>query len=101
MDEKEKAKRLLEHKKNGFSYRLTYRGMRNRYFLYLTSILILLYLATQSRENAILYILVGLFIGTFLRDYSWIKAMKLTWSFTEKIIDWEKVKQIANCDDEK
>jgi hypothetical protein len=101
MNEKDKAKRLLEHKKMGFSYKLAYAGMKNRYILYLSSILILFYCTTKTNDNAILYILIGLFIGTFLRDYSWLKAMKISWPFTEKITNWKKVEEIANDEAEK
>ena len=101
MNEKNKAKRLLEHKEYGFSYKLAYKGMRNRYVLYISSIVILFYFTTKTKDNAFLFVLIGLFIGTFLRDYSWLKAMKISWPFTEKITDWDKVKKIAKDEAEK
>jgi hypothetical protein len=33
--------------------------------------------------------------GMVLRDISWYRAMKRSWPFVAKIIDWNRVKQIA------
>jgi len=41
-------------------------------------------------------IYLGLFIGAFARDLGWFISIKKSWPFTEKVIDWQKVEELAD-----
>jgi len=38
--------------------------------------------------------LFGLWVGALIRDLGWLIYTKQTWSFQEKITDWQKVEQL-------
>jgi len=40
----------------------------------------------------------GMLLGAVLRDVGWFRRIKMNWPFTEKIIDWQKVEEIASED---
>jgi len=40
-------------------------------------------------------LLFGIFIGALARDLGWSIYSKKTWPFQEKVIDWQKVKELA------
>jgi hypothetical protein len=40
----------------------------------------------------------GFGLGTLLRDVGWLKGMRKTWSFSERVTDWEEVERIAAGD---
>jgi hypothetical protein len=42
------------------------------------------------------FIILGLAIGVFLRDLSWIIGIRRTWAFSVKVTDWEKVQKLAD-----
>jgi hypothetical protein len=39
---------------------------------------------------------IGILFGATLQDIGWVWRIGKTWSFTEEIINWEKVEQIAS-----
>jgi hypothetical protein len=42
----------------------------------------------------------GVFWGTVARDLRWFISMKKGWPFTEKVINWEKVAELADIEDD-
>jgi hypothetical protein len=36
-----------------------------------------------------------MFAGGILRDFGWLRHIKRQWPFTQKIIDWQKVEDLA------
>ena len=34
--------------------------------------------------------------GVFIRDVSWLVGLRRTWEFSRKIIDWDRVKRVAD-----
>jgi hypothetical protein len=40
-------------------------------------------------------LMLGLGLGTFLRDLAWLRASRRTWPFTMKVIDWGFVEELA------
>lgn len=95
MNEKEHAIKLLEQYEKGFSIGLAYKRMFKRYLLSGILFALILYFAIYFKHEPLLWIGVGLYIGMFLRDFGWLKNIKKLWSFSEKITDWDKVKEIA------
>ena len=45
--------------------------------------------------NRGIFCLLGLFIGRILRDVVWLKNIADGFPFTEKIVNWDKVKELA------
>jgi hypothetical protein len=40
-------------------------------------------------------LMLGLSLGTFLRDLGWVRASGRTWPFTMKVVDWDFVEELA------
>ena len=94
-NENEYAKRLLKHRENGYSIIYAIKNNWKKYLFSITVFVMSLLITLAYLNNYVLYFLVGLYIGTFLRDFGWFINIKKLWSFSEKIIDWNKVKEIA------
>ena len=101
MNEKDKAKQLLEHKKYGYSFSSGMKSLRKRHTFYLIAIFACLYLKPKYDYDVFFLILIGFFIGTIVRDTDWLRTFKSSWPFTEKITDWDKVETIAKDEGEK
>lgn len=46
--------------------------------------------------NRSIFCLTGIFIGRIIRDMIWLKDIVDAFPFTEKVINWEKVEEIAD-----
>ncbi len=68
--------------------------------LLLATALVLLYLAFV-RFWMLFALVAGMVSGAILRDMGWLQGSRKTWSFVEKVTDWEKVGAIAKIDDAK
>jgi hypothetical protein len=100
MNDKEYAKQLLIYKENGFSTKTVFEKSRRRYLL-LSFAVVTFFIIGVLLKDYISFLGAGLFLGMLLRDGSWIKATAKSWPFTEKVIDWEKVKKIAESEEDK
>jgi len=38
---------------------------------------------------------IGMFLGALVRDLGWLRRIKKSWPFTQKITDWKKVEELA------
>jgi hypothetical protein len=38
----------------------------------------------------------GMVVGAFLRDMSWVRSNRRTWPFTKKVMDWSVVELLAS-----
>lgn len=38
---------------------------------------------------------IGMFTGALARDFGWLRRIKDQWPFTQKIINWQRVEDIA------
>ena len=99
MNEQILAQLFLEHRKHGYSIRLVLRRMKRRYILSVTLCVVMSFIACSLSLYWFAYIILGIYMGGFLRDIGWLRAIKKTWPFTEKITDWNKVEAIANGDE--
>ena len=36
-----------------------------------------------------------MFLGALIRDFGWLRRIKKLWPFTQKIINWQKVEDVA------
>jgi hypothetical protein len=91
------AKRLLEARREG-GYRVGsfLRRSSRRYlflFVYFGAILIVLAL---MRYWVGLGIVLGMILGAFLRDIGWVRSTQRSWPFTDTIINWDVVEELAN-----
>jgi len=92
------AKSLLLNRAHGFSALRFIRKSARRYFV---SILVALALLAGVVWQAgipmkLLFMLgFGMYCGALLRDIGWLRRMKKDWESTSRIIDWEKVKAMA------
>ena len=41
------------------------------------------------------YLLLGLFLGSLLRDLGWVRASQRSWPFTMRVVNWDLVEQLA------
>ena len=95
-----RAKRLLKLRSEGARFRWNY-FLKSKW-LWIASLVIgfLVVGAIVTPEdvgmNRIIFCLLGIFIGRILRDMIWLKDIVDAFPFTEKIINWGKVEEIAN-----
>lgn len=92
--DKQLALNLLAHKSKGYSILYVFKKSKYRY-LVIFLILALLTIAFFETQNLILLLIVAMFVGALIRDIGWLRRIKGTWSFNEKVIDWNKVEELA------
>lgn len=90
------AKNMLETRERGFSFGLYLRRGYVRYLLLTTYYTLALALFAALQVWPAFYIMLGHTIGVFTRDIGWIRAVRKSWPFTEKVTDWEKIQRLAD-----
>ncbi|MDF7809685.1 hypothetical protein P4E94_19760 [Pontiellaceae bacterium B12219] len=95
-----RAKRLLKMQAEGARFRWNYILKSKWLWIALVVIGALVAGAVMTPEdvvmNRVIFCLLGILIGRILRDMIWLKDIVDAFPFTEKIINWDKVKEIAN-----
>jgi hypothetical protein len=92
------AQRMLAYRGKGYSVLYVLRRSAWRYAL-LVGLLVLSMIAFLSTHDLTVKGFClwagGMFLGALCRDVGWLQRIKRSWQFTQKITDWQKVKQIA------
>jgi len=92
------ARRMLETHEHGFSFAIFLRRNAPRYAILIAcGVLGLLYL-TWLDMPTLFYTVLGLLAGCLLRDIGWFRMIRRTWPFTLKVIDWDKVRRLAEAE---
>lgn len=47
-------------------------------------------------SNRAIWLLAGLLVGRIIRDFIWLRDIVDSFTFTEKVLDWDKVTELAN-----
>ena len=98
MKDSERARMLLRHREKGFSILRAIRGAIRRYILSLVILATLIVFVVLHPQIRLLWIGIGMYAGMFLRDLGWYGAVKRTWAFTERTVDWDRVQEIAGSE---
>ncbi|MCP3888605.1 MAG: hypothetical protein GY702_06995 [Desulfobulbaceae bacterium] len=94
--DKNAAKVLLIQREKGWSMIYAMKRMKLRFILYVLLLTIgVLFRISNGSLNTWFLLFSGLIIGTFIRDIGWLIRIKRNWLFSEKIIDWKKVNELA------
>lgn len=94
------ADHLLKRKELGGRHLPFSNRQKIGYSIWGALLLIAIILLNIDPDNSISTFLFGIVISAVARDYAWYKATRLTWPFTERIIDWEKVRQLSKSKSE-
>ena len=87
---------MLQAHQHGYTFGHFIRINAKRHLILITVSLLLIYLAMWIQDGVAFYVLIGRAIGTFVRDFAWFRSNRASWSFIEKITDWQKVEKLAN-----
>lgn len=92
------ARRMLANRENGCSISHFYRLNYGRYLIsaFIFAALIATTAALELYPLAVFSF--GLIVGTIARDLGWFLAIQRTWPFTERVIDWAKVAELAQTE---
>jgi hypothetical protein len=90
------AKRLLETRDRGYSFALFVRQNTKTYLLIVSYFVLGLVALALLRSWTAFYLLLGMFVGCFVRDGGWVRQGGKTWPFRLKVIDWDRVQRIAD-----
>ncbi len=61
-------------------------------------LLIAIILLNLDPDSSLAAFLLGLVIAAVGREYVWYKAIRVTWPFNERVIDWEKVSHLSKSE---
>jgi ABC-type uncharacterized transport system permease subunit len=96
--EQARARQLLERKKTGYSTGTFLRQSVNGWVPMLIMVVmavVVFYKTIDPLIHGLMLWIIGVSIGAFIRDIGWFVKIRKSWPFTEKVIDWEKVRQIS------
>ncbi|MBN1359780.1 MAG: hypothetical protein JW993_04270 [Sedimentisphaerales bacterium] len=96
------ARHLLAHRSKGYSFRYVMYVSRYRIALSLSYMAVLAFVLWYSEAlllQLICLFVIGMLVGAFLRDFGWLRRLKMNWPFTESVIDWKKVESIAQLEE--
>jgi hypothetical protein len=94
-EERRLATRLLEARERGMSLRLYLRWTAKAQFLRVILLSVFLVYLARMEIWLVFEFILGLFVGAMLRDIAVIRAQRKTWKMQVKLLDWNKVRQMA------
>jgi hypothetical protein len=95
--EKKYAGHMLHHKEHGYSILYILRVSALRYLLLFALVALVLVLNSINRNGGgMTLFLLGLLVGSVLRDFGSFRQGRKIWPLYDKVIDWEKVREIAD-----
>ncbi|MBT7162402.1 MAG: hypothetical protein HN904_06455 [Victivallales bacterium] len=96
--EQDLARHLLVHRRNGYSAGYVLRKSVRRYAV-LVGILALFVIWFHATDGlwykGLCLWSIGMFVGALARDVGWLLRIKAQWPFTAKVVDWQKVEDLA------
>ena len=96
--EQQLARHMLAHRAKGYSLAYVIRKSALRYAIHigLLALFVIWFFATDELcyKGLCLWGL-GAFVGALARDFGWLRRIKAQWPFTEKIINWQTVEDLA------
>jgi hypothetical protein len=89
------ARLLVARDRGGYPLGLWLRWNARPYLI--LAVLLVAYLALMAYGGTWLFfaLALGFGLGTVLRDVGWLRGVRKTWSFSERVTDWEEVQRIA------
>jgi len=93
--EQKLARRLLETREQGWTYRSFLRHHTRRYVLLFVMHGVALLLFASLQQWFPFYLILGMLIGAIARDYGWARSIKKHWPLSLKITDWANVQRMA------
>lgn len=96
--EQELARHMLAHRSKGYSLAYVLRKSAVRYTIQVSilGIFVIWFLKTDELwYKGLCLWAIGMFIGALARDVGWLRRIKHQWPFTQKIINWQRVEDIA------
>ena len=99
MDKTKLAKNLLIQEEHGFSALSSIKKSWKRLAFRLVILALAIFFYFGIAPNLAFLLVIGILIGGTIQDIGWVWRIGKNWSFTEAIIDWDKVRQIAHGHD--
>ncbi|GGY76808.1 hypothetical protein GCM10011613_21640 [Cellvibrio zantedeschiae] len=96
MNEKQQSLALLKFRASGLSLSQALKINMKLYLFRLVAICVSIYLANKHPQTCVLfYVAAGVLLGALLQDVAWQYKLVKSWPFTNKIINWDLVEDIA------
>ena len=89
------ARRLLEARELGNSFGLFLRRSIRSYLILFSYWTVILIAFGMFQFWIPFYISLGCLAGCLLRDFGWIRNHLRIWQFTVRVLDWDKVQELA------
>ena len=89
------ARQMLQARQHGYTFGHFIRINAKRHLLLLAIYGLGIFLTLMIPDYAAYHILIGLAIGTFIRDFAWFRSNRASWSFTERTTNWQEVERLA------
>jgi len=90
------AQRMLQAHQHGYTFGHFVRVNAKRWMLLYSILVVGIYLTTCIHDYIAFYIMIGMTLGIFVRDFAWFRTNQKSWSFTVKTTDWQKVEKLAD-----
>ena len=96
--EQDLAHHLLAHRERGYSIAYVLKKSRLRYSIQVGLLLLFavgFFAIGDLLHKGLCLWAIGIFFGAFARDLGWLLRIREQWPFTQKIIKWQDVENIA------
>ena len=86
---------MLEAHESGFTFSYYFRRAFKHYLVVLGLLAAAAVLCAVAKWWPVIPFFFGLAAGFLLRDIGWVRGRVKAWPFSEKIIDWDRVRELA------
>lgn len=93
------ARRMLSNRAHGYAISHFYLLHLPRYAVTVLLYSALIGTAVLAELYSVGVFTFGLIVGAFARDLGWFMSIRKSWPFTEKVVDWDKVEELAGGDE--
>ncbi|WP_143165487.1 hypothetical protein [Ferrimonas marina] len=98
MNKSHEARHLLNQREKGVSIASGFASMKRRMMLRLFLVVACAAFFYFSGGKPIFVLLIGIYLGMTIQDYSWLQSASKSWGFMKTVLNWIEVERIANSD---
>jgi hypothetical protein len=95
MNDQRKCEILLESHEKGYSILRSLKLSLKIYMLLMFALTLATVLSYKYLNHYLAYWIIGMTMGTIIRDIGWFRRIKQNWPLTARITNWDVVKGIA------
>jgi len=96
MTDREMAQWMIGTREHGYTVRRAYHSNLASWVYFIITLAAIVFVTVAAQAWAVACFVIGFTFGMLIRDYTWVHTSRKTWPYFVKVVNWERVEQLAS-----